>query len=280
MRAFGRIGFVLLLAGGASASAQASNNFTLLTQDRTISAFASADDFLLKEFDSDSDSAMAPDAGPFNTGASAQAEVSTALGTGGGTQDSTILIDGINASGSAFATGESFDFDGSAEGSGQSECKITFSVGADSTFTLTGEISATDNGIAEVALVNLSTGLVFDAFAFGPAEVVPINESGPLPSGNYELRFRAEGSAFGSGFSSEFAFAEYFEMQFRVLNCVGRGDLDGDGVVGASDLAILIGLWGSPGCLGAIPCPADLDKDGVVGSSDLSTLIGSWGLCP
>jgi hypothetical protein len=46
-------------------------------------------------------------------------------------------------------------------------------------------------------------------------------------------------------------------------------DLDGDGTVGASDLAILIGAWGGRG-------PADLDGDGTVGAADLAVLIGSW----
>jgi hypothetical protein len=46
-------------------------------------------------------------------------------------------------------------------------------------------------------------------------------------------------------------------------------DLDGDGVVGASDLAILLGAWGGKG-------PADLDGDGVVGASDLAILLGAW----
>ncbi len=48
------------------------------------------------------------------------------------------------------------------------------------------------------------------------------------------------------------------------------GDLDGDGVVGAVDLAELIGLWGSN------DPRADLDSDGEVGAVDLAILIGSW----
>ncbi len=52
-------------------------------------------------------------------------------------------------------------------------------------------------------------------------------------------------------------------------------DLDGDGSVGASDLALLLGNWG--------PCPAcpmDFDGDGMVSASDLALLLGSWGACP
>jgi hypothetical protein len=48
-------------------------------------------------------------------------------------------------------------------------------------------------------------------------------------------------------------------------------DLDGDGVVGAPDLAILLGAWG------ACDHPADLDRDECVGSGDLAILLGAWG---
>ena len=49
-------------------------------------------------------------------------------------------------------------------------------------------------------------------------------------------------------------------------------DLNGDGVVGSADLAILLAAWGqNPGH------PADLNGDGVVGSADLAILLGYWG---
>jgi|GEM_PF-4620347 len=48
-------------------------------------------------------------------------------------------------------------------------------------------------------------------------------------------------------------------------------DLTSDGVVGAADLAVLIGGWGS-----ASP---DLTGDGAVTAADLAALIGEWGPC-
>ena len=51
-------------------------------------------------------------------------------------------------------------------------------------------------------------------------------------------------------------------------------DLDGDGEVGSSDLAVVLSAWDSIG--GA----ADLDEDGVVGSSDLGIVLSAWGVCP
>jgi len=49
------------------------------------------------------------------------------------------------------------------------------------------------------------------------------------------------------------------------------GDLDGDGVVNGSDLAILLTSFGS--CTG---CAADLDGDGQVTAADLAILINAW----
>jgi len=51
------------------------------------------------------------------------------------------------------------------------------------------------------------------------------------------------------------------------------GDLDTDGVVGPSDLAMLIGTWSGKG-------PADLTGDGVIDVVDLAILINVWGACP
>lgn len=52
------------------------------------------------------------------------------------------------------------------------------------------------------------------------------------------------------------------------------GELTGDGVVDAADLAVLLGAWGP--CLG---CAADFDQSGGVDASDLGILLGAWGAC-
>ncbi len=51
-------------------------------------------------------------------------------------------------------------------------------------------------------------------------------------------------------------------------------DVNGDAVVDAVDLSILISAWGSFGS------DADLDGDGDVGATDLSMLLTAWGPCP
>ncbi len=57
-------------------------------------------------------------------------------------------------------------------------------------------------------------------------------------------------------------------------------DLNGDGDVGAADLALLMGSWGEPGCAGMLPCPADFDEDGDVRAADQAQMLGAWGACP
>ncbi|MDZ4828592.1 MAG: hypothetical protein SGJ09_00150 [Phycisphaerae bacterium] len=58
----------------------------------------------------------------------------------------------------------------------------------------------------------------------------------------------------------------------HLLAPVCPGDLDADSIVGPSDLATLLGAWGSRGA-------ADLDSDGAVGPADLAIILGSWGSC-
>ncbi|MFM7135217.1 MAG: dockerin type I domain-containing protein, partial [Planctomycetota bacterium] len=48
------------------------------------------------------------------------------------------------------------------------------------------------------------------------------------------------------------------------------GDINQDGVVGAPDLAELLGQWGGAGS-------ADLNGDGIVNASDLGILLANWG---
>jgi serine protease AprX len=52
-------------------------------------------------------------------------------------------------------------------------------------------------------------------------------------------------------------------------------DIDLDGEVDASDLAVLLGAWGSCGDCAA--CPFDLNGDCGVDAADLAILLGDWG---
>lgn len=52
------------------------------------------------------------------------------------------------------------------------------------------------------------------------------------------------------------------------------GDIDGNNATDGSDLATLLGAWGSSSS------PADLNRDAIVDAADLAILLGAWGPCP
>ena len=88
----------------------------------------------------------------------------------------------------------------------------------------------------------------------------------------YGLATRANGELLAGG---QFLRADgVTSVNFARYGCESQcpSDLDGSGDVGASDLAVLLGQWGTAGS-------ADLDHDGDVGSSDLAILLGDWGTC-
>jgi choice-of-anchor B domain-containing protein len=88
------------------------------------------------------------------------------------------------------------------------------------------------------------------------------------PTANMRVRFVARDLATGS-------LVEAGVDDFKVINvdCSASipGDLNGDGVVGADDLAQLLGSWGATGG------PADINGSGLVDATDLAILIGNWG---
>jgi hypothetical protein len=54
-------------------------------------------------------------------------------------------------------------------------------------------------------------------------------------------------------------------------NC--KPDLDHDGVVGGSDLALLLASWGQQ-------IAGDLTHDDVIDGSDMAIMLAGWGACP
>lgn len=73
---------------------------------------------------------------------------------------------------------------------------------------------------------------------------------------------------------SEVDFIEAFSLNLSSVQPACPADINGDNVVNANDLALLLGGWGpNPGH------PADFNDDGVVNASDLALLLGAWGAC-
>ncbi len=244
------LGLVVFAAGIGESSGQL---LQPTSQTRTVSGSAFAEDPSGSTSDSDSD--QAPDFGVLDTGVSAQAEVPGALGAGGATQNSAFLAYSIVAQGSAFANGEGYDFDGYGDGSGASRMSTTFTLTAESDYSLTGSIGAFDNGFSLVSLRN-ATVEIFGAFASGPAEEIPLDTAGTLPPGEYTLELEAEGNASGDLFTYSYAFAEY-TATFQIAGTGPGGEVpDAKDVPGGPplELSLLPGgdvrlVW-SPSCRG------------------------------
>lgn len=63
--------------------------------------------------------------------------------------------------------------------------------------------------------------------------------------------------------------------QYLTVTAPALADLNANGVVNASDLALLLGRWGP--VTDSSDLIADINNNGVVNASDLALLLGSWG---
>jgi hypothetical protein len=87
----------------------------------------------------------------------------------------------------------------------------------------------------------------------------------PVVAGDcYRIRIGGAGNAMGYGL-----------VQLTCMPC-RPADIDGNGVVNAADLAVLLGAWTTVPCVGG-GCAADLNDDSFVNAEDLAILLGEWG---
>ncbi len=138
-------------------------------------------------------------------------------------------------------------------------------------------------------LIVIGGGLILVADVPQPAVNVWINYQVPLVPASFHLNSTAGAAVtapqlqaalanltsirISAEFGSE-AGEETVDLDSVVLATACTADLDGDGDVDASDLAFLLGAWGS-----ASDLVADLDGSGLIDASDLAVLLGAWGPC-
>jgi hypothetical protein len=114
----------------------------------------------------------------------------------------------------------------------------------------------------------------------GTLRLVPIDGFAPPDGQGFEIiTVTGAGSVNGTFDTVEPAGWDVIYLTDRVVVTFDDpcpADLDGTGVVGFSDLQMLLQSWG--------PCPADcpwnLDGIGDVGFGDLQVLLQAWGACP
>ncbi len=93
------------------------------------------------------------------------------------------------------------------------------------------------------------------------------------PNGSATL-WRLQGSSHFIEFTSQ-SKAKIFQfmLEHAKNNATCMGDIDGDDMVGVSDLLALIDVWGTPAT------DADINGDGVVNILDLLVVLATWGEC-
>jgi hypothetical protein len=161
---------------------------------------------------------------------------------------------------------------------GISSFEVTFQLASVTDFALNGEITANafENPVvgvlAGITLIG-PEGVVFDHLVQpgpgGEINTQRVDEAGVLEPGQYVLQAQA-----GTFIDNEVPPSRLAQAAFDfTLGVSIVGDLDGDGMVGTSDLLALLAAWGP--C--PQDCPADLDGDGEVATSDLLILLANWG---
>jgi hypothetical protein len=61
-----------------------------------------------------------------------------------------------------------------------------------------------------------------------------------------------------------------YQKKAKAMETTLQGDIDGDGMVGATDLNIVLTYWRKS------YSPADFDKNGTVGAEDLNVVLSNW----
>ncbi len=139
--------------------------------------------------------------------------------------------------------------------------------------TLAVEIGGTAPGVGHDQLKVIGTATIA-----GTLHVERANGFMPLPGDNFTI-LSASGPVVGffdaidSCDDVTVLYGDHEVIVYFSTAIPSLGDLDGDGSVNATDLAILLGSWGP--CTASC-CSADLDGNGDVGASDLAILLGGW----
>ena len=111
-----------------------------------------------------------------------------------------------------------------------------------------------------------------------PLSTLAANAGVQIPEGwllNLPLGMSDDGlTIVGTAYNTNLGATSPFVLDLRASSQPCPADFDGNGEVGASDLATVLGSWGSFGGTG------DLDGDNLIGPTDIAILLGAWGICP
>ena len=272
--------FLALASGVLLGAFQSATGDTIIpiAQNRSVNTFLIVPQCLGEDFGADAAAGF----GPFDSTIETMLGCDSGFGLGAASQQSQIGPNSMTASGTGAseALGPVQDI---IHAFGHSDFSVTFELESGSEFTVGGLLSAESSedpspiGVAAtLSLRDAKNRVIFEFMVQpepdGAPNSVVIDESGLLEPGVYTIEAHT-GSFIDNDVPPSLSGEASFDFVFEVeMACAA--DLDGDGTVGAFDLAELLGSLGK--CEG---CPADLDGDGAVGPFDLALLLGNWGEC-
>ena len=130
-----------------------------------------------------------------------------------------------------------------------------------------------DTQITSVVLMGAETTTHWVAGGVPRRLVLPVEQNGSI----VDVSLPSDPNVLPLGFYMLFAMVDDIPSVAEIVKVAAPpdADLDEDGVVGTTDLLLLLGAWGL--CDDCADCLADLDQDCVVGATDLLILLGSWG---
>lgn len=227
-----------------------------------------ADSFVVNGASSQQDLVEIPasDLGPFIETLDTFATASNGTATFSGSQDSHFAPFGIEAHLNAYSTSTIVAPGGFCYSVGTASCQVVFDLAATTTCRINATLTAGAQGQAKLLLVGPG-GTALSKNLTGDAEVVRTTLG--LPAGRYTLLASSFASTSLGPVGTQ---TDETSLSLHLSTSASPADLDLDGIVGAADLAELLGAWGA--CEG---CPSDLNGDGAVGPMDLAGLLGAWG---
>ena len=247
-----------------------------LVSNEQVNAPQCSDDFFF-------DGEEAPGFKPFD--AFVQTEHGCDAGFACATAGQQSQIDSASMTASGTATSEAQGPDpGHVHAFGISYFEVTFELPSSSSFALDGTMTAgslPDANVLAGVLARLWEGPIGGVLLFersiepppgGGTNKQALQAAGTLEPGVYTLDVQAGSFVEGLQVPPSRSGQASFDFTFDVTIL---GDLNGDEIVGASDLLILLANWGR--CADCDDCNADIDGNCTVGASDLLILLSNWG---
>lgn len=155
---------------------------------------------------------------------------------------------------------------------------LTATLQAGSPYSLLVDVGRRSDGFAMVSyrIRLLAGGIVLaeDLNGVNPAE-------GTFATSTLNFTAQAGHPALGMQLEIQLSLIEGPQADFDNVRLFGpdgqseaTGDINGDGSINASDLALVLGAWGA--CAPCTACAGDLNGDGIVDATDLATVLGAW----